>query len=80
MAFSSLATSLTMSFCNEMTGRFESCVMRRTPFTLLHLSSWGTENLRGRRWGVGARPCPTCFQIIQSRDICHLAGEKTLLW
>jgi hypothetical protein len=26
MAFSSLATSLTMSFCREMTGGFESCM------------------------------------------------------
>lgn len=33
IAFSSLATSLTISFCNEITGGFESC---KTKYNLLH--------------------------------------------
>lgn len=53
MAFSSLATSLTMSFCNEMTGRFESYM--------------GGTRWEGHPLPTAG--CPTYFQTVQSRDV-----------
>lgn len=50
MAFSSLATSLTMSFCNEMTGRFESYM--------------GGTRWEGHPLPTAG--CPTYFQTVQS--------------
>lgn len=61
MAFSSLATSLTMSFCNEMTGRLESCWgwVGNSTFTLLDPNGRGAAGLRGK--GMGAQQVPRLF-------------------